>query len=328
VRLQLSTPSVSVVIPLYNKERHIARAIQSVLSQNGSDFELLVVNDGSTDGSAEVLKSFTDPRIRLVHREHVNSGGGHAARNLGIAESRADLIAFLDADDEWMPEHLGTLERLAEEYPACGIYASAYVMLEPGGKLNAPVFVGIPAYPWEGVIPNYFRSAASYPVWTSAVAVPRRVLDSVGLFPVGVPRGGDVDMWSRIAIRYPICYSTRVGAVYHKEADNRVCVLNQVLKEHRFIRDIQDAVRTGVIPSEQRRDALEFVAYCQIGVADTNVMTGNPRYARLLLRSCRNSRKHAFAWWRLMLLAMLPPGWPARLQAVKRAVWNLAGHRT
>ena len=88
-------PAVSVVVPLYNKERHVARAIQSVLDQAFDDFELIVVNDGSTDGSVEVVKTFKDPRIRLVHREHVNSGGGHAARNLGIAESRACLIAFL-----------------------------------------------------------------------------------------------------------------------------------------------------------------------------------------------------------------------------------------
>jgi hypothetical protein len=321
----LNTPSVSVVIPLYNKERHIARAIRSVLRQTWSGFEVIVVDDGSTDASPSVVEAIQDPRIHLIRQANA---GVSAARNRGIAESRAGLIAFLDADDEWLPGHLETIERLSQKYPDCGVYATAYEVVDARHCRRACEFKGTPGSRPEGILSSYFHVAASYPVWTSAAAVPRRVLDSVGLFPVGVPRGEDVDMWSRIAIRYPICYSTRVGAVYHKEADNRVCVLNQVLKEHRFIRDIQDAVRTGVIPSEQRRDALEFVAYCQIGVADTNVMTGNPRYARLLLRSCRNSRKYAFAWWRLMLLAMLPPGWPARLQAVKRAVWNLAGHRT
>ena len=107
------SPAVAVVIPLYDQRRHVERAIRSVLGQSVGDFELIVVDDGSTDGSGEVVQKQRDPRLRLVRRDHVDSGGGHAARNLGIAESRADLVAFLDADDEWLPGHLATILRLA-----------------------------------------------------------------------------------------------------------------------------------------------------------------------------------------------------------------------
>jgi len=318
-------PAVSVVVPLYNKERHVARAIQSVLNQAFGDFELVVVNDGSTDGSVEAAKTLKDPRIRLVHREHVNSGGGHAARNLGIAESRADLIAFLDADDEWLPEHLGTIKRLAEEYPECGAYASAYAVVAPDGRRWIHVCDGIPAFPWEGIIPNYFRSAPTYPVWTSAVAVPRRVFHSVGLFPVGVSQGGDIDMWCRIALKYPICSCTQVEAVYHTEADNRVCVLNSPLSEYGHVKVIRDALRTGLIPPEQQRDACEFIAFGQLEIAGRNISAGYPRHARRLLLSCRGTRRYAHAWRRLMLQTMLPPGWPARLKAARDAMRNRAG---
>ena len=322
-----TSPAVSVVIPLYNKERHVARAVQSVLNQAFEDFELIVVNDGSTDGSVEAVKTFSDPRIRLVHREHVNSGGGHAARNFGIAESRADLIAFLDADDEWLPEHLETIKRLSAKYPDCGAYASTYAVVGPDGKRWVHACEGIPAFPWEGIIPNYFRSATTHPVCTTAVAVPRRVFDSVGLFPAGVAQGGDTDTWCRIALAHPICYSTRVGAVYHKEADNRVCMLNRPLNEFGRTKIIRDALRTGRVPPELQQDAYEFMAFSQILVAGRNISAGHPRHARLLLQSCRGTRRYARAWWWLMLQAMLPPGWPARFKAVGNAMRNLAGRR-
>src|SRR6266850_1138921 len=90
------TPAVSVVIPLYNKGSHISRALDSVLGQGFPYFEIVVVNDASTDDGPEVVKQYTDPRIRLVHRDSPQPGG-EAARNEGIANSSAPLIAFLDA---------------------------------------------------------------------------------------------------------------------------------------------------------------------------------------------------------------------------------------
>ncbi len=93
-------PLISVVIPLYNKEPYIKRAIDSILAQKIQDYEIIVIDDGSTDKSAEVVKSFPDPRIRLIQQENA---GVSAARNRGIEEAKAELIAFLDADDEWTP---------------------------------------------------------------------------------------------------------------------------------------------------------------------------------------------------------------------------------
>lgn len=97
-------PTVSVVIPTYNRAHLVGRAIQSVLNQTYQDFEIIVVDDGSTDNTEEVVKSFNDPRIRYIR--HDQNRGGSAARNTGIKMARGEYIAFQDSDDEWLPEKL------------------------------------------------------------------------------------------------------------------------------------------------------------------------------------------------------------------------------
>ncbi len=99
-------PQVTVIIPLYNKERTVARALESVQAQEFTDFEVIVVDDGSSDQGPQVVRSFADPRFRMVHQP--NAGPG-SARNHGGNLARGDLLAFLDADDEWRPEYLGTM---------------------------------------------------------------------------------------------------------------------------------------------------------------------------------------------------------------------------
>ena len=114
---------ISVVIPLYNKKESVAHTLKCVLMQTYQDFEVVVVDDGSTDGSAEIVEGVDDGRIRLIRQEN---GGVSAARNRGIKEAKREYVAFLDADDEWKPEHLQTLVGLMEKYPQCGAYSTNY----------------------------------------------------------------------------------------------------------------------------------------------------------------------------------------------------------
>jgi GT2 family glycosyltransferase len=121
-------PSVSVIIPLYNKAAHVRRSLDSVASQTFKDFEVIVVNDGSTDGGERVVAGYEDARFRLVSQP--NAGPG-AARNCGIAEAAGEVLAFLDADDEWMPEYLSRGVRLLEESGAATA-TSGYFQHPPG----------------------------------------------------------------------------------------------------------------------------------------------------------------------------------------------------
>jgi glycosyltransferase involved in cell wall biosynthesis len=300
---------LSVVIPLYNKERHVARALQSVLNQTYGDLELIVVDDGSTDGSAEVVQTFRDPRIRLVHREHINSWGGHAARNVGIAESRADLIAFLDADDEWLPEHLATIRRLSERCPECGAFATSLCAVTPQGTVERFRYKDIPASPWEGVLPNYFRAAlGTWPVNSSSVAVCKRVFEDVGRFPEGERHGGDLDMWCRIALRYPIAFSNYAGAVYHADADSRIG--HSIDTENcyaRLFKTLDDAVESKVLPpGVSLRNLLDYRNRLIIGLAAIRLRKGGRQSARLILKRITFSASSSGDFLRRCLYSYAP----------------------
>lgn len=209
----LKSPKVSVIMPLYNKEADVERAMKSVLSQTFGDFEVIVVNDGSTDKSPLIVRAINDSRIRVIDQENA---GVSAARNRGIQEARADLIAFLDADDEWMPTFLETILDLRERYPECKVFASNYLYREPNGNSRLPIIRGLPPHPWNGIIEDYFGVAAKSdpPLWTSAVAVSKDAIQSVGMFPVGVTSGEDLLVWAKLALNYDIAYSTNPLTIF------------------------------------------------------------------------------------------------------------------
>ena len=117
------TPKISIVIPLYNKSNAISKTITSALQQTFTNFELIIVNDGSTDNSLDIVNSINDDRIKIYNTKNK---GVSAARNFGIAKSSSNYIAFLDADDIWLPNHLDNLNTLLNNYPDCGLYCTAY----------------------------------------------------------------------------------------------------------------------------------------------------------------------------------------------------------
>lgn len=281
-------PLFSVVIPLYNKEPHIERTINSVLSQTISDFEIIVVNDGSTDKSPNVVKNFKDPRIRLIHQQNA---GVSAARNKGIHESKADLIAFLDADDEWTPNFLEMVLRLREKYPEAGIYASAYLFCNSKGEKRIANYKEIPAAPWEGLLESYFLSAAEgeHPVCSSAVCIPKKILMMENGFKIGFSWGEDDDLWGRIALKYPVAFSWQIGAIYHIGAVNRLCNRKDIVK-HPFIKTVEEAINNGDVKSEIIEDLRECIARYKIMSATNNLFNGYPSISKNILKSC-NTKK-------------------------------------
>ena len=290
--------SVSVVIPLYNKGPHISRTIQSVLNQTEQNFEIIVVDGQSTDEGPKIVKSFEDPRIFFF--EQVGSGVS-SARNEGISHSRSDFVAFLDADDEWMPDHLETLLRLREAYPEAGAYTTAYLVKYPNFQVKMASFHAIPGKPWEGLLPSYFKSAAfgSPPVWTSVVGIPKRVLTEMRGFNTDAWWGEDTDLWGRIALKYPIAFSWDGMGIYHTEASNRACNRTEPVEENIFVRTAKEALEAGEIPDAMQADLREYVAKKQIETAWLNIRAKRADLARTVLKKCVTRELIRKKYWAL-----------------------------
>lgn len=210
-----SSPFFSVIIPVYNKERTVARAIQSVLSQSYEDFELILVCDPSFDRSYEQICKFNDTRISVYSRSEPGPGG-YAARNLGIEMAKGEWITFLDADDEWLPDRLLSHHNIIVQLDCSVVFSSWQDIYDDGSKstplkleeglLSAKFFFKI-----YGVLPRVIH--------TNTISCKKSIFDSVGGFPVGkYNRGGDVYTWLKIIDYSGYAYrSTQEVSVYHKE---------------------------------------------------------------------------------------------------------------
>ena len=207
---------ISIIIPLYNKEKSIVRTLHSVLEQSYQDFEIVIVNDGSTDNSVRELSKVKDCRIRLVEQPN---RGVSVARNTGIAIANGEFVAFLDADDEWSTDYLQTQYGLTLKYPKCDVFATNYEFKDIQGVVSNTIIRHIPFREIDGELSNYFTVAACShpPLWTSAVMVRKSAINFIGGFPVGVKSGEDLLTWAKLAASYRIAYSRSVKASFIQE---------------------------------------------------------------------------------------------------------------
>ena len=210
---------ISVIIPLFNKENLILRTLHTVLNQTFQRFEIIIVNDGSTDKSIAEVNKIKDERIRIINQ--VNSGVS-AARNRGIQEAKYELIAFLDADDEWKEDYLQTQYELYLKYPECSVFSTTYLFQKTNGRRTPPLIQHIPFEGICGILSTYFKVSAvsDPPLWTSAVMVLKSAIQTIGGFPLRVKSGEDLLTWARLACRYNIAYTIKPMAIYYQGYSN------------------------------------------------------------------------------------------------------------
>lgn len=193
-----------------------------MLSQQLSDFELIIVDDGSTDGSAQMVEGIRDDRIRLIKKEN---GGVSSARNTGIGLATASHIAFLDADDLWLPSFLKDMHALMRDFPDAGIYGAAYFCQMHGDRTREDF--GLPE-DFRGYILSYFDQALRHFLfWTSAVVVKKSALRQTGVFNEDISFGEDLDLWFRLALEHPAAFCNKQLAIYNKDAENRAMLRKQ-----------------------------------------------------------------------------------------------------
>ncbi|MEO8683836.1 MAG: glycosyltransferase family A protein [Devosia sp.] len=218
---------ISVVIPLFNKGPHIERALNSVMAQSVRPKEIIVVDDGSTDGGFDFVRGLKLPGL-ITDQRPTPGPGGYAARNRGIELATGDWIAFLDADDEWQPHHLASiLEALSTSAHPDGVVTvfSGYENYYPGGGRDLDPFTtvvggGAAELDFPALLGHWVTLNAS-PMWTSATVCRRQALNLTGAFPAGrCTRGGDKDTWLRVAYLGTAIYTGVVSANYYRDAVN------------------------------------------------------------------------------------------------------------
>lgn len=198
----------SVVIPLYNKEKYIRRAVDSVLNQDLEDFELIIVNDGSTDQSLAELDDITDSRLKVVNQD--NAGVG-AARNTGIREAKFGWVALLDADDFWAVDHLYELSKIIKKYPLSGLISTKtdFVQEEFINLIRNDISESN-----INSIDYFYESSKDLSIVTSSSAcIKKIVFEKLGGF-ADYKMGEDLEYWARIALEYPVSISNKITSYY------------------------------------------------------------------------------------------------------------------
>ena len=253
----------SVIIPLYNKAPYVKKALETVCAQTYRDYEIIVINDGSTDNSAvvadEYLKATYGIDYQIISQQNA---GVSAARNNGVAASSGDYISFLDADDWWEPTYLEKMAKLIEDYPEAGLYACNYVYYKPGKTRVAVNNIETGYFNY----PKAYYEGGAMPVTSISVAVPRKVFEEVGGFPLGIKLGEDFLLWAKIAMKYKVAFLNEPLAWYNNDVPATLrATRNLHAPEHHMLFRMEEIIG----------DRLEVIGNEDNG-ADTNAYNLSP----------------------------------------------------
>ncbi|MBO7199691.1 MAG: glycosyltransferase family 2 protein [Alistipes sp.] len=260
---------ISVVIPLYNKEAEVERALRSVINQSLAPREIIVVDDGSTDGSRAIVERIIAEHpmagIRLITQEN---SGVSAARNRGIAEAKGDYIALLDADDEWLTGYIAEVCRLMEYYPEADAYSTAFDIVSDTKRVAACVPTT------EGYI-NIAEEALQqlYPIIPSTATLRREAVLRAGGFPVGMRIGEDQWLWVKMMQQgAQFCFSPMSLVRYSRTASNRSASIYRAEQSAHTIEELYNPDGDTTVN--------EYIARIAIGKAITQSVRGGTEDAR------------------------------------------------
>lgn len=211
-------PFFSVVIPLFNKKNYIQATLKSVLEQSFTDFEIIIIDDGSTDDSLAKVKALNSEKIKLFQQ---NNLGASVARNNAIEKANGKFIALLDADDYWYQDHLQDLKALIDQFPDAGLFCTGYeIVLSENLTQNA---VHLLPTNQNQIVDNYFKSSLINPVaWTSASCFSKDFFYKIGEFDADLRTGQDIDFFIRSGLKVQIAFTPRITMRYHKKSENNL----------------------------------------------------------------------------------------------------------
>ncbi|NHM01628.1 glycosyltransferase family 2 protein [Flavobacterium difficile] len=231
-------PFFSVIIPLYNKEKYIEKALKSILNQTFTDYEVLIINDCSTDKSAEIASTFLSEKVQLIH--HEKNSGLAASRNTGIKKARANYVTFLDADDVWKPHFLEKIFQLIETFSEARIFATNYeeiwnqtVKKPHNGNENLPEH-------FTGYV-DFFKTNLKQGIYNhGSVCVHKEVYEKVGFYNENIQLSQDLDFNIRANYQYKLAYDNSVQMSYFMQTDNqltRSSIVNKTIPNYDLYED-------------------------------------------------------------------------------------------
>lgn len=234
-------PLFSVIIPLYNKEAYIQQTVESVLQQSFSDFELLIVNDASTDESVSVVSQISDPRIQLI--ENPKNVGLSATRNHGISKASGDIIALLDADDVWLPNFLETIQELYNSFPEASLFGTDYTEVYASHENLIPKKnIDSSLQGTSFLVADFFEASLFQPIFCqSSLAFKKKICTEYEVFDSSITFAEDIDFYIKYGTKYRVAYS------YQALAEVRLEVPNQMSK---------DVIASKTLPDLDRFEAL------------------------------------------------------------------------
>ena len=224
---------ISIIIPAYDAEKYLANTIQSVINQTFTDWELIIINDGSTDGTLELINNFQDKDSRIKVFSYENAGVAHS-RNRGIAEAKGEYIAFLDADDLWTPDKLEMQLKVLQKNSDASVAYSWVDYIDEAGKFLYPgshITVNGDAY--SKLLINNFLENGSNPL------VRRDALAKIGNFDVNLPPAEDWDLYLRLALEYQFVVIPKPQILYRLCTNS--CSANIIKMETQALRVIEKA---------------------------------------------------------------------------------------
>lgn len=294
----------SVVIPAFNAEKFIARSIQSVLNQTYKDFELIIIDDGSKDGTKQKISEFQNAKIKYFYQENA---GVSAARNRGIQASSHDYVCFLDADDEWMSDHLDVLASLIEKYNGCGLYVTGYDL-----RLNNGETIHKSQQILKKISDEDFASDDGFDILnrngyflnTNTVCIKREVFKNVGLFVEGVKNGEDDDMWFRIFSYYPLAVSKKITTTYDRSGCGATG--QREVFESTFLERVDGLLESSEVPEHRKKSLIVWRERHNLSQARKYILAGEKKKAAHIFRDVSFQKVSKKKYFETLLCLFLP----------------------
>lgn len=275
----------SVVIPLYNKEDYILDTLNSVLNQEYQNFEVIIVNDGSTDKSLKVVESLVDPRINIFS---ILNSGVSVARNLGITKSKGSFVSLLDGDDYWYSNHLSNFITAINKFPNEVVFCNNYEIQLSENIKRTPKYSYLPNKKKYVTINDYFKSSLINSIaWTSAVCISKSIFKNNNYwFDKNMTSGQDTDLWIRLGLGFSFIFNKEITATHNKNISNslsrsnnyksRFLITQKYLKEERSntsLKKFMDSNRFSVLLKCKYKRDTEKVSILRSQIDTSNLNT-------------------------------------------------------